>query len=119
MPTLANRSSFSFRGSAYTATSVSVDAATPEIVNMTAVGDPVGAMKMVPTGAYTSPGRISVECLGFADPIGLVGTTGDAVLSTSGTTITKRVVCESASVEARVGDLLRLRFSLMPTDYTG
>lgn len=116
---LANQSAFTFGGAAYTATSVAVEAPTPEIVNMTAVGDGVGTIKMVPTGAYTSPGRINVECLGFADPISLVGSTGDAVLSTSGTTITKRVVCESASVEARVGDLLRLRFSLMPTDYTG
>lgn len=112
---LANTSSFSFNGTTYTATAVTIEGPQPEIVNMTSRADAVGAMVMVPTGAYTAPGRISVDALGFSTP-GL-GVIGNATFSTPGGSFTRRVVVESASVEGRVGDLLRIRFSLMYTDY--
>lgn len=115
---LSNTASFSFKGTSYTVTNVSVEAPTPEVVNMTSSTDPAGVLVMVPTGAYTAPGKITVECLGCSDPAGLVGQMGTAVFTTSLATISKNVVCDSASTEGRVGDLLRLRFSLMLTNYT-
>ena len=115
---LANTATFSFMGATYFATGVSVDAPTPEIVNMTSVTNTAAsAMVMVPTGAYTDPGKISVDCLGCRDPSSLVGQVGEAVFTTTQATITRNVVCDSASTEGQVGSLLRLRFTLMPTDY--
>jgi hypothetical protein len=114
---LANRSQFVFAGATYTATSVSISAPTPEVINMTSASDPLRTIKIVPTGDYTSPGSIEVECLGFSDPTALIGVIGQATLSTRAGAISRNVLCESASVQAEVGALLRLRFSLTPTDY--
>lgn len=104
-------------GTTYFATNVSVEAATPEIVNMTTYNAGKAAFTMVPTGSFTSPGKISVDCYGFQDPSNLVGLVGNAIFTTSLGTITKRVVCDSASTDGQVGSLLRLRFALTPTDY--
>lgn len=114
---LANQSTFSFAGQTYFATSVSVEAPTPEIVNMTPIDAPVGTIRMVPTGDFTAPGRIEVQCLGFNDPKNLVGVVGSAVFQTPLGSVTKNAVCDAASTEGQVGSLLQLRFSLMPTDY--
>lgn len=115
---LAQNSTFSFGGATFTVTSVTVDGPTPEIVNMTAKDDAVGIMRMVPTGAYTSPGRIAIEAFGFSDPKNLIGTVGSAVFTTPQGSITRNAVCDSANVDAQVGQVLRVRVTLMPTDYT-
>lgn len=117
--TLAQNSTFSFKGTAYTVTSVSVEAPTPEVVNVTAKDAAVGAVVLVPTGAFASPGSIAVDCLGASDPNGLVGQIGEAKFVAKGLTVTKTAVCNSASVDARTGDLLRVRFTLTVTDYSG
>lgn len=116
--TLAHTATFAFAGATYFATSVSVEAPQPEIVAMTSINDPNNANVMVPTGAYTSPGRIAVECFGSTDPKNLVGVVGQAQFTNKLATITRNVVCDSASTEGQVGSLLRLRFTLMPTDYS-
>lgn len=115
---LANRSQFEFAGQTYAATAVSVESPTPEIVNMTGIADGKDVVMMVPTGAYTAPGRISVDAFGFADPKSLAGEMGEAKFTTPLGTFSHDVVCESASVEGRVADLLRIRFSLLMTSYT-
>lgn len=114
---LAQKSVFSFKGTPYTVTSVSVEAPQPEVVNMTSIGDTVRCLIMVPTGDLTSPGSINVECLGFDDPSTMVGLMGQAIFSTTQRTITHTAICSSASVDARTGDVLRVRFTLTPTDY--
>jgi hypothetical protein len=116
---LANRSQFSFNGTTYAATSVSVEAPQPEIVDMTSLGSPLGDPRMVPTGDVTAPGRISVEAFGFANPASLVGTIGLATFTTPLGSVSKRAICDSASVEGQVADLLRVRFSLTMTSYQG
>jgi hypothetical protein len=114
---LANRAQFVFAGEVYTATGVSVTAPTPEVVNMTSFDAAIRNQIQVPTGDYTAPGRIEVECFGFRDPKDMVGAVGMATLTTRAGSITRRVICDSADVSAQVGELLRLRFSLTPTDY--
>lgn len=112
MATLAQQSSLSFSGSTYTVTSISVESRTPEIVNMTSVSDPVGTLRMVSTGAFTAPGKISVE--GFGGVVPTPGVTGTVSVSLAGTaSFSGTAICESSAVEARVGDVLRIRFSLM------
>lgn len=117
--TLANRSTFTFNGSEYLATSVTVEAPQPEIVNMTAHDAPGKNVVMVATGAYTSPGSIEVEAFGMMDPVSLIGVNGQATFKTPSGSVTRQCVCSAASVSGQVGDLLRVRFSLTPTDYTG
>lgn len=117
MPTLANFSRFTFKGDVFTVTSIAAQAPAPELADMTAINAPVAEKRLVPTGAYSSPGELAVECLGFTDPKNLVGQVGQAEIQTSIVTFTRNVVCSAASVEARTGDLLRLRLTLTPTDY--
>lgn len=115
--TLAQNSTFSFAGATYTVTSVSVEGPQPEIVNMSAKGGPVGQMKMVWTGSYTSPGRVTIDAFGFTDPLTLIGEQGNAVFTTPAGSITRNAICDSASVDAQVGQVLRVRMTFMPTDY--
>lgn len=123
MPTLANQSNFTFQTSAqtapsaYTVTSVIVESPQPEIVNMTAMSDSVQKVRMVKTGAYTSPGRISLEGFGTDDPKDLVGKAGDAVFSMAGGgAISRFCIVDSARLEGKVGDVFRVSITLMPTD---
>lgn len=110
---LSQKSGFSFRGSHFFATRVSVESPQPEITDMTGMDDPVGAIVMVPTGAFTAPGRVSVDAFGFTDPSAMVGLDGEAVFATQVGRMSFQAVCESASVEAQVGELLRVSFSLL------
>lgn len=86
---------------------------------MTSVVDTADKMVMVPTGGYTSPGEVSVEGYGFFDPRSLVGKVGQFEFLTPGGTISARALCDSVSVEAKAGDVLRVRFNLKTTDYPG
>jgi hypothetical protein len=115
---LANRSQFAFNGTTYAATAVTVEAPQPEIVDMTSADAALGGRRIVATGDILSPGRVSVEALGYADPRVLVGVAGNATFTTPAGSITARAVCESAAVEGRVADLLRVRFSLVMTTAT-
>lgn len=116
MATLANQSKFTFKSGVYTVTSVSVEAPQPEIVNMTGVSDGPKVMRMVRTGDYTSPGRISVQGFGFYDPKNLVGEFGNVSFETPSGTVGRFCILDSASTEARVGDVLRVSMTFMPTD---
>lgn len=110
-------STFTFNGEVFTATSVSVEAPTAEIVDMTPPTAPLGFRVLVPTGDATSTGKIDVEGFGFADPKAYVAVVGQAVFSTPAGSISRQVVCDSASVTGQVGDLFRFRISFIPTDY--
>jgi hypothetical protein len=117
MALLSQGAAFSFRGTKYTVTSVTVESPQPEIVDMTSASDIASKKAMVWTGAYSSPGRIVIDGLGFSDPKSLAGLIGDASFSTPGGSVSAHCVCDSASVEAKVGELLRVRMSLTITDY--
>jgi hypothetical protein len=114
---LSHNSTFSFAGTTFDVTSVSVEGPTAEIVDMTPGGAPVSHRVLVATGGYTDTGSIDVEAFGFADPKTFIGVAGAAVFATPLGTVTRNVICESASAEGRVGELLRLRFKLKPTDF--
>lgn len=117
---LAHQSTLTFNGTTYTVTSVSVEAPTPEIANLTGFNTPVGKFGLAKTGDYTAPGRISIEGFGFDDPKAFVDNDpADAVFATPKGTITRRCFVQSASVTGRVGDVLRISVTLTPTDYTG
>lgn len=113
----AQGSTFTFRGEVFTATSVSVEAPAPEIVNMTPASAPNGSRVLVPTGDVTSTGKIDVDGFGFADPITYIAKVGLAQFQTPLGTISRQVICDAASVTGQVGDVFRFRISFIPTDY--
>ena len=103
-----------------TVVGVSVETPTAEVVNMSGMQTPAGTMLMVPTGDW-SGGSVTVDYLhaGTFDPSGYVRTPGVVTLTSAGYSVAKRAVLESASAEARSGEVVRgtLRFAL--TDYVG
>jgi hypothetical protein len=98
---------------------ISVEMPTAEITNMTAAGDGLGYTFMVPTGEWAG-GAITVDFLTFnADPQTFVKKVGDLKFASAGYTVSRRVVCESASVSAQAGELVRGSLKFLMTDYQG
>ena len=91
------------------------------MTDMTSPGDLLGANVMVPTGD-TSGGSMSVDFVataGFLNPQAIVGERGQLTLSSPQYTVSRNVVLQGASVDSRVGDIVRgtMRFAI--TDYYG
>lgn len=89
-----------------------------EIADMTGMFDARGLQVLVPTGAYTG-GSISVEYLADGLPAFSIGTVGQVSFSSTAVSVTRRCILESASIEARTGDLVRGTMKFRLTDYTG
>ena len=86
---------------------------------MTAATDGLGFTFMVPTGEQTG-GTITVDFLTFnADPWTFVKKVGQLTFTSGGYTVTRRVICESASVSAQSGELVRGSLKFLMTDYKG
>jgi hypothetical protein len=116
--TTAHGATFTFSGFSGLVTGLSVQTPTAEVVEMSSMTSGSGQIMLVPTGAWTG-GEMTVECLGLGDPQGLVRNVGVATFASQNLTVTRRVVCESASVEARAGELVRATLKLRFTDYVG
>ena len=105
---------------------ISVETPQAEIVDMTGaaaggVFDPPGASVLIPTGAWTG-GSITVEYLKRAaggDPQTGVRSYGVLSFVSPHHSISKNVVCESASESASVGDLVRGTVTFRLTDFAG
>jgi hypothetical protein len=117
VPGIAYNATFSFSGFAGQVTGISVEAGTPELVDMTAANTPAGHAVMVPTGDF-KPGSISVDFLADAPPPD-TGTVGPLTFNSSFLSVSRNVVLESAQVEARVGELVRGTMKFTMTDYSG
>lgn len=117
---VASGATFTFCGVRAIATRVSVEAPTAEIVDMTAHDAPVNQKMLVPTGA-NGGGAVDVEFLqspsGAVSPLDAIGKVGVASFTGNTFSINSRAVCESATVEAAVGDLVRGTMRLRFTDY--
>jgi hypothetical protein len=86
---------------------------------MTAATDGLGYTFMVPTGEQTG-GTITVDFLTInADPWSFVKKVGDLKFTSAGYSISRRVICESASVSAQAGELVRGSLKFLMTDYRG
>lgn len=86
---------------------------------MTTAIAPKGTRTLVPTGDWKG-GGISVDFIMVSgDPGSMVRGVGTLTFASQRLNVTKRAILESASYEARVGELVRgnLKFSL--TDYQG
>ena len=117
----AHGATFTFQTFSAAITGISVETPTAEVVDMTPRSAASTEAIMVPTGAW-SGGTISVDYIrlaGTADPQSLVSKCDVLSFSSSGYSVSKRVVLQSASTEARAGDLVRGSLRFVLTDYTG
>ena len=109
-------------------TGISVETPTAVVADMTAVGDQAGYMVMVPTGDWVG-GTIAVDFISFGDPQGIVRQTGVLTLTTAAQagsaqagsaqsfSVSRRALCQSASISAQVGEIVRGSLKFLMTDY--
>lgn len=89
---------------------------------MTSGGDSTGTSLLVPTGDW-SGGAVSVDYIHAStnptDPQDIVRKVGQLAFSSPGYSVTRQAILESATTEARTGEIVRgtLRFRI--TDYYG
>jgi hypothetical protein len=115
----AHGATFSFQGIRFTLTGISVETPAAEVTNMTAATDQLGYTFMVPTGEWAG-GTITVDFLATGvDPQTLVRKVGVLSFSSSGYSISRRVICESASTSVQAGELVRGTLKFLITDYQG
>jgi hypothetical protein len=117
----AHGATFTFSGVSAVVAALSVNTPRAEIVDMTGINDPVGSTVMVATGA-NSAGSIRVDYIHYAggiDPQSYIGTQGSLVFGSTGYSITKTAILESASTEVKTGDVVRGSLNFVTTDYTG
>lgn len=115
----AHGATFTFNGVRATITGISVEMPTAEVADMTGVNNSSDQMVIVPTGAW-SGGTITVDFIGITgDPQAYVRQTGPLAFASAGYSVSRRVLLESASVDARAGELIRGSLRFRMTDYTG
>lgn len=89
---------------------------------MTSAVDSVGTIAIVPTGDW-SGGAISVDYLhagaSQVEPQTLVRTRGRLLFSSPNYSISRNVILESATTEARSGEIVRGTMRFRVTDYYG
>jgi hypothetical protein len=116
---IASNAIFTFAGFSGSVTSISVETPSAEIVNMSSVSNGAGAQVLVPTkdrvGGSITVGFMSPE----SDPQGLVGTRSTLRFTSSGYSVSRNVILESASVEVRTGEVIRGSLKFQMTDYYG
>lgn len=120
LPAIPYSATFTYGAFAGYVTGLQVEHPTAETINMTGVNDPAGTFRLVPTGEK-SGGSISVDFMhnGTFDIASLVGTYGTLSFSSSAYSVSKSVICETVSMEARTGEVVRGTLKFLMTDYTG
>ena len=117
----AHGATFTFNSFGGEVTGISVESPVAELTDMTSAGHPAGFIVMQPTGAL-SGGSITVEFLaktGAALPASHVRQFGQLRFASPKFTYAVQVVCESASISAQSGDLVKGSIKFRPTDYFG
>lgn len=119
MPATGHGATFSFNGSTADVASIDVRAPKARLTNMTGGAHLTGATVMTETGECESPGTITVEFVASpgADPQGFVHQRGQLSFSSPEFSITRNVVCDSASISARTGEIVRGTLTFVMTDY--
>lgn len=105
-------------------TGISIESPSAEVTNMTSASDPVGHIVMVPTGEIAG-GTITVDFLAKAPPGSgaaplptvYVKKVGSLFFASPSFACKVNVVCESASISAQSGDLIKGTLRFRPTDY--
>jgi hypothetical protein len=118
MPISSQGATFTFPGIQATYTSIRVDEAEPEIVDMTSVTDPIGIRRFVNTGDMKSPAKVAVDYIreGGPSPLQMAGAYGILTIRLPGrigTIVQIGAIIESATTEISVGDLVRGQITFM------
>lgn len=101
---------FSFSGFSALITSVSIEDGQAEVVDMTAIADPVGHKRLVATGALLTPPKVSIEFLRTTQTpvaLGTSGRTGTLTINGPGISVTKPAALDSITHEMAVGEIVR------------
>jgi len=114
----AQGATFSFGGFAGKVTGVSVESPTAEVVDMSGIQHSASQIVMVPTGSW-SGGTVTVDFVGYGDPTSLVRRVGPLTFASDGLSLSRQVICQSASVQARAGEIVSGSLRFMVTDYLG
>lgn len=115
----AHGATFSFRNFYASVVGVSVETPTAEIADMSGMQDNASQIVLVPTGAW-SGGGVSVDYLrdpATIDPIKLIRAVDWLSFSSFGFSFRRRCILESASEEAKAGELVRGTLRFRTTDY--
>lgn len=116
----AHGATFTFRGVSAIVTGISVETPAAEVVDMASAADPVGTIGMVPTGEW-SGGTISVDYIHAGplqtDPQSVVRQVGQLRFASPGYTVVRNAILESATTEARTGEIVRGTLRFRMTDY--
>ena len=118
MPGVPYNATFSFAGAIGNIIGIHVETPQAEIVDMTSFTHGVGTMLMVPTGAVAG-GTVTVDYMADALLPVNIGTVAPLTFSSSAINLSLRGILESATVEARTGEIVRGTLKFRLTDYTG
>ena len=103
-------------------TSISIEEAQPEVVDMTDIGDPLGGRRIMATGDVLSPAKVTIEFMRTLSDLGNFppGYTTDTFGAVEGTLVigkapslllSQQAVLDSASTDLAVGDVIRGKMS--------
>jgi hypothetical protein len=118
---IARSASFTFAGFYAIVTDISVETPTAGVADMTGLTDGANARVLVPTRELNG-GSVTVGFIqqaGGSDPQSLIGKWGPLRFSSTGYSVSRQAILESASTEARVGELIRGTLKFRMTDYRG
>ena len=112
-------------------TSLSVEEATQELVDMTGIGDPLSERRILTTGDVTSPAKVQIDYMRRADDLTLLppgsmgqnfpsGVQGTLQIShgPTGMYLEKNANVESSTTEMAVGDVIRGKITFVINNAT-
>lgn len=101
-------------------TSISIEEAQPEVVDMTAIDDPLGRRRIMATGDVLAPPKVSIEYMRSAgdftqyipgQAMETGGLEGTLIVSHPRFNFNQTAVLDSASTDMAVGDVIRGKMS--------
>jgi len=118
MVAVVSDASFSFATFTGVVTDVSVETPSAVLANMSGTGAGAASQLFVWTGELAG-GTITVGFMSSTDPQALVGTRSDLSFESTGYSVSRNVILESASSDVRVGEPVRGTLKFRITDYYG
>lgn len=110
---------FSFTGFTAGITSIAIEEAQAEIVDMTGTSDSPGVKRMIATGDILTPAKIRVDYMRQAStpsPLSIQGMSGTLTIAHENFSVSETVIVESASTEISLGGVLRGSMSFVVTE---
>jgi len=116
---VARNATFTFANISAIVTDISVDTPAAGVVDMTGITDATSTRVLVPTQEI-SGGSVTVGFIqqpGGIDPQTAVGRWGPLTFTSRDYSVSRQAILESATTEARVGEIIRGTLKFRMTDY--